>query len=55
MGKHKVNMYEIIDIMNLKNNYSPKSITSAALALKNGYLVAFPTETVYGLGSDAYD
>lgn len=29
------------------------SIDSAALALKRGELVAFPTETVYGLGADA--
>lgn len=28
-------------------------IKDAAVALKNGFLVAFPTETVYGLGSDA--
>lgn len=28
-------------------------IDSAAAALKQGYLVAFPTETVYGLGADA--
>ena len=53
MEKHKVNKYEIINIMNLKNDYNPKSIKSAAVALMNGYLVAFPTETVYGLGSDA--
>ena len=29
------------------------TIKSAAIALKNGDLVAFPTETVYGLGADA--
>ena len=29
------------------------SIEAAAKALKNGNLVAFPTETVYGLGADA--
>ena len=28
-------------------------IKSAALTLKQGHLVAFPTETVYGLGADA--
>ena len=28
-------------------------IKSAALTLKQGHLVAFPTETVYGLGVDA--
>ena len=30
-------------------------IDSAALALRQGKLVAFPTETVYGLGADAED
>lgn len=30
-------------------------ILTAARALKNGELVAFPTETVYGLGADATD
>ena len=30
-----------------------ESIKIAALALKNGHLVSFPTETVYGLGADA--
>ena len=29
------------------------SIKVAALSLKNGQLIAFPTETVYGLGADA--
>ena len=32
---------------------STESIKSAALSLRNGHLVAFPTETVYGLGADA--
>ncbi|MFM1826051.1 MAG: hypothetical protein RLZZ37_686 [Actinomycetota bacterium] len=30
-----------------------REINNAAIALKNGFLVAFPTETVYGLGADA--
>jgi L-threonylcarbamoyladenylate synthase len=30
-----------------------ETIKSAAFALKRGHLVAFPTETVYGLGADA--
>eukprot|EP00871_Galdieria_phlegrea_P000823 jgi/Galph1/1741/GphlegSOOS_G399.1 len=30
-------------------------VYEAAQALKNGRLVAFPTETVYGLGANAYD
>lgn len=33
--------------------YSPNSIQIAAEQLMAGYLVAFPTETVYGLGADA--
>lgn len=32
---------------------SPEAILGAALHLKNGGLVAIPTETVYGLGADA--
>jgi L-threonylcarbamoyladenylate synthase len=34
---------------------SPESINLAANILRNGGLVAFPTETVYGLGADAYN
>jgi hypothetical protein len=32
-----------------------RNIASAAEALKRGKLVAFPTETVYGLGANALD
>jgi L-threonylcarbamoyladenylate synthase len=32
---------------------TPEAIAAAAAALKAGHLVAFPTETVYGLGADA--
>src|SRR6478672_4068045 len=32
---------------------SPESIARAVAVLKGGGLVAFPTETVYGLGADA--
>jgi L-threonylcarbamoyladenylate synthase len=35
------------------SNCSTDSLALAAQALKNGSLVAFPTETVYGLGADA--
>lgn len=35
------------------NGYSPQDIERAADILRNGGLVAFPTETVYGLGADA--
>ena len=32
---------------------TPENIAAAAMALRAGQLVAFPTETVYGLGADA--
>lgn len=35
------------------SNCAADTIRGAALALKAGHLVAFPTETVYGLGADA--
>ncbi len=34
---------------------SPESIARAAELLRSGHLVAFPTETVYGLGANALD
>jgi L-threonylcarbamoyladenylate synthase len=39
--------------MELINNPTQSEIKKAAKALKDGHLVAFPTETVYGLGADA--
>ncbi|MFB9770231.1 L-threonylcarbamoyladenylate synthase [Lactiplantibacillus modestisalitolerans] len=33
--------------------FQPAEVTAAAQLLKRGQLVAFPTETVYGLGADA--
>ncbi len=33
----------------------PKAITEAAEVIRKGGLVAFPTETVYGLGANALD
>jgi L-threonylcarbamoyladenylate synthase len=39
--------------MEIINNPSQVEIKKAAQALKDGHLVAFPTETVYGLGADA--
>jgi L-threonylcarbamoyladenylate synthase len=36
-------------------NYSEESIEYCVEALLSGYLVAFPTETVYGLGANALD
>jgi L-threonylcarbamoyladenylate synthase len=35
------------------SNCTADAIRDAAIALKAGHLVAFPTETVYGLGADA--
>ena len=39
--------------MELINNPMLNEIKRAAKALKDGHLVAFPTETVYGIGADA--
>lgn len=38
----------------LKLTTQEKDITTAATLLRDGNLVAFPTETVYGLGADIY-
>ena len=39
--------------MEIISNPTQGEIKKAAKALKDGHLVAFPTETVYGLGADA--
>ena len=39
--------------MAIISNCTASIMKDAALALKEGHLVAFPTETVYGLGADA--
>jgi L-threonylcarbamoyladenylate synthase len=39
--------------MEIISNCTQEVIKKAAKALKDGHLVAFPTETVYGLGADA--
>ena len=39
--------------MHIVRNCTPKDIESAARTLIEGKLIAFPTETVYGLGADA--
>jgi L-threonylcarbamoyladenylate synthase len=39
--------------MDIISNPSQDEIKKSAKALKDGHLVAFPTETVYGLGADA--
>lgn len=38
-----------------KNNIKDQELLEAAAILRNGGLVAFPTETVYGLGGNALD
>ena len=37
------------------DGYKEEDINSAALMLKQGKLIAFPTETVYGLGADIFN
>ena len=39
----------------VKSGIDNRRINKAANIIKNGGLVAFPTETVYGLGADAFD
>ena len=39
----------------LLNASKPESIKQAAALLKSGQLIAFPTDTVYGIGADAYN
>ena len=41
--------------MSIISNCTASTIKNAATALKEGHLVAFPTETVYGLGANATD
>jgi len=43
----------ILKIVDIETDY--KAIEEAAFLIKNGELVAFPTETVYGLGANALD
>ena len=40
---------------NKNNNESNNAVEQAATLIQRGELVAFPTETVYGLGANAYD
>lgn len=43
---------ELIDLANLEPSEQEAILKKAGECLKNGGLVAFPTETVYGLGAD---
>ena len=38
-----------------RNNFTLQDLEEAAWILRKGGLVAFPTETVYGLGASALD
>ena len=42
-----------IDKKDINELYRDGDIKEAAIIIKNGGLVAFPTETVYGLGANA--
>jgi L-threonylcarbamoyladenylate synthase len=53
MQSFQVIQSAIITFMSIISNCTASIIKDAALALKEGHLVAFPTETVYGLGADA--
>jgi tRNA threonylcarbamoyl adenosine modification protein (Sua5/YciO/YrdC/YwlC family) len=46
-------MSEVIDCTDLEQR--SRGIASAAAAVKNGGLVVLPTDTVYGVGADAFD
>ncbi|MEZ0536304.1 L-threonylcarbamoyladenylate synthase [Caldicellulosiruptoraceae bacterium PP1] len=42
-------------IINAKDNYDLDILKPAAQSIQNGRIVAFPTETVYGLGADGFN
>jgi len=42
-------------IMEFLNGFEKSSVEKAALLLRDGEVVAFPTETVYGLGADVFN
>ena len=43
------------EVLQLKSPTDPEVIEKGAMIIKNGGLVAFPTETVYGLGANGLD
>jgi len=53
MRVFKVTQSAIITCMSIISNCTASAIKDSAAALVKGDLVAFPTETVYGLGADA--
>lgn len=44
---------KVIRISEMENKEALETIAKAGAIIKSGGLVAFPTETVYGLGGDA--
>ena len=54
MRWRKFLMYSEQKMSNIYQNTS-ENIAKAAEIIKNGGLVAFPTETVYGLGDNVYN
>lgn len=44
--------YKMEKYINLENNFDYKKLKKTAEILKNGGIVVFPTETVYGIGVD---
>lgn len=44
-----------MEVLNLKNKKNYEELKEAATIIKNGGLVLFPTETVYGLGANGLD
>ena len=53
--KKKTKIFKIKDIDGLNSAEDRKAIAEAAKLIEEGSLVAFPTETVYGLGANALD
>lgn len=41
--------------LDLKNDYKKEKLKEAAMEIKKGNLVLFPTETVYGIGANGLD
>ncbi len=52
-NKPRILKKEDVDRLWKQNNIMKKQLNEAAQAISGGNLVAFPTETVYGLGANA--
>ena len=44
-----------MDKILIRDGFEPEAVREAAALLEKGEPVAFPTETVYGLGADAFN